>query len=260
MLKRLQSLPALVGMMGTGQTLKLAAGWLLARKTIQIRVNDVSTPITIRRDDSDIYVFRDALLKRDSDPTLDEQPRFIIDGGANVGYTTALYASKYPNAVIVAVEPAAQTAKILRRHCRPYPNVHVVEAGLWSHPCTLGVHGSDGNSFALQVREVPPGTPGAVRAVTIPGLMRDFGMDSVGLLKLDIEGAELQVFSAPDLGWIDRVRVLAIELHGPRAERAVESAMEIRGFSKQRSGEKIVFRNTSKDLFASGFGIAQRLS
>ncbi len=44
------------------------------------------------------------------------------------------------------------------------------------------------------------------------------------------------------------------------AERAVESAMEIRGFSKQRSGEKIVFRNTSKDLFASGFGIAQRLS
>lgn len=109
--KRLQALPRLVKVLGIGQTLNLMLGWVLARKEIRIRVNGILTPISIRRHDSDIYVFRDDLLKRDSDPSLDAVPRFIIDGGANVGYTTLLYANKYPDATIVAVEPAAETAR-----------------------------------------------------------------------------------------------------------------------------------------------------
>ena len=245
MLKRLRSMPDLMKLLGIGQTLKLTLGWLFAKEKIHLRVRGIGALISIRRHDSDIYVFRDALLRKDSDPSLDAAPRFIIDGGANVGYTTLLYASKYPDATIVAVEPAAETAKILRQHCRRYPNVHIVEAGLWHRPCRLGVVGTDGNSFAWQVREVSPDTPGAVRAVTIPGLIEEFGMDSVDLLKLDIEGAELQVFSAIDLSWIDRVRVLAIELHGTDAERTVESAMKARSFSRERSGEKMIFRNTA---------------
>ncbi len=245
MLKRLRALPELIKLMGVAQTLKLAVGWLFAKERIHVRVRGIDTPIAIRRHDSDIYVFRDALLRKDSDPSLDAPPRFIIDGGANVGYTTMLYASRYPDATIVAVEPAVETAKILRRHCQSYPNVHIVEAGLWSRPCHLGVVGKDGNSFAWQVKEVSPDTPGAVPSVTIAGLIEDFGMESVDLLKLDIEGAELQLFSASDLDWISRVRVLAIELHGTDAERMVESAMQARSFSSERSGEKIFFRNTA---------------
>jgi hypothetical protein len=35
----------------------------------------------------------------------------------------------------------------------------------------------------------------------------------VDVLKLDIEGAEAAIFAAADLSWLERVRLIAIELH-----------------------------------------------
>jgi hypothetical protein len=41
--------------------------------------------------------------------------------------------------------------------------------------------------------------------------MREFRLESIDILKVDIEGAEIEVFSGCD--WIDRIGLLAIELH-----------------------------------------------
>jgi len=48
--------------------------------------------------------------------------------------------------------------------------------------------------------------------VTIPGLMSQYGLTRIDLLKLDIEGAEKELFAAAS-DWIDKVDAIAIELH-----------------------------------------------
>ena len=50
-----------------------------------------------------------------------------------------------------------------------------------------------------------------VRAITMETAMREAGIDSIDLLKMDIEGAEIEVFES--CRWIRKVRVVAIELH-----------------------------------------------
>jgi hypothetical protein len=51
------------------------------------------------------------------------------------------------------------------------------------------------------------GTP----TITVPGLMQQFGLETIDVLKIDVEGAEREIFAACD--WMDKVRFLAIELH-----------------------------------------------
>ena len=50
-----------------------------------------------------------------------------------------------------------------------------------------------------------------VRAITMDTLMRENGIESIDFLKIDIEGAEVEVFET--YPWIKKVRVIAIELH-----------------------------------------------
>jgi FkbM family methyltransferase len=56
-------------------------------------------------------------------------------------------------------------------------------------------------------------TTGEVSSVTVEGLLRNFGAMQIDLLKLDIEGAEFDLFSRNCDRWIDQVRLIVIELH-----------------------------------------------
>jgi hypothetical protein len=51
-----------------------------------------------------------------------------------------------------------------------------------------------------------------VRGVTIDGLMRDHGFDHIDVLKLDIEGAEREVFATPGT-WLEKTDLIIAELH-----------------------------------------------
>jgi hypothetical protein len=51
-----------------------------------------------------------------------------------------------------------------------------------------------------------------VSAITVSDVIRDYGLDRIDLLKLDIEGSEREVFS--DCGsWIGKVDAICMELH-----------------------------------------------
>lgn len=52
----------------------------------------------------------------------------------------------------------------------------------------------------------------SVMAMTVDGIMRRYHLKKIDILKIDIEGAEKEVFSDTS-SWIDNVRSLIIELH-----------------------------------------------
>lgn len=152
------------------------------------------------------------------------------------------FANKYPAARIVAVELDPDNEEILRKNVRGY-NVDVVRSALWSSHSYFLIDRNAGQSWGIRIREVSPETPGALPTLTVADLLGRLETADVGVLKLDIEGAEEALFIENYEEWIDHVRTLIVEVHGPKAKEAVMSVMTKRDFHMEKSKhcEKFVF-------------------
>jgi FkbM family methyltransferase len=170
-------------------------------------------------------------------------PRLIVDCGAYVGYSSAYFAARFPQAQIVAVEPDPGNFALLAKNLEPYgKRCNLIPSGLWSKTCGLVMSDhppGDELEWAYQVRESKPGERPTMQAVDVPSLLRDSGHERISILKIDVEGAEAQVFSRP-CEWLDKVDNLVIELHGEKCERIFLRAIEGAGFSVSQCEELTV--------------------
>lgn len=143
----------------------------------------------------------------------------IIDAGANVGYSAVWFATHFPSSRVIAVEPDDANVEILRSNVAHLANVSVVHGALSA---------TSGESIIVDPGEGPwgyrtwqppsTGAPveisvrGSVRSFTVDELIDEFRLGRVGLAKIDIEGAELEVFRQSGR-WIDSVDCVMVELH-----------------------------------------------
>lgn len=215
----------------------VALGRALGRPVVSVGLRGYSAPVRVRPTGSDVGVLRQVFVARDCDVDV-LSPRWIVDAGAYAGFTALFFAKKFPGARVIALEPSAENAALLRENTRHLPQVTVVEGALWHESGELRLEPSPRGAWATQVR---PGG-GGVRAWTIGELMAAFGIERIDLLKLDIEGAEREIFAraAP---WLAQVDTLLCELHGPDCERAVLAAtVGAGGWEADRRGEKVVLK------------------
>jgi len=238
--RRMVQAVQLVLWLGPRQTLFFAIHWLLGTHCISLRVPGSATPLLCRPRDSDLLVLWSAFFGRDCDCELPTSHLTIIDAGANVGYVSVFLANKYPAARIVAVEVDPDNVEILRKNVRGY-NVDVVRGALWSSHSHFLIDKSAGKSYAFRIREVSPEIPEALPSLTIVDLLGRVETAEIGLLKLDIEGAEEALFTENYEEWIDHVRAMIVEVHGAKAKEAVMSVMTKRDFHLERQGEKLAF-------------------
>jgi FkbM family methyltransferase len=144
--------------------------------------------------------------------------RVIVDAGANIGIETLRFRHFHPEARIVAIEPDSGNFAVLSRNAGTDGKIQLLNCGLWSHKCRLHIiPGDSAEGFrAEEVKGEPQ--PGDVDAISISSIMEAYALDEIDILKLDIEGAEYQVFAAADVkSWITRVKVLIFEC--PDADR-----------------------------------------
>jgi len=138
--------------------------------------------------------------------------RLIVDAGANIGIETLRFRRFHPGARIVAIEPDPGNFAVLQRNAGDDGKIELLHSGLWSHQCRLHIV-PGGSAEGFRVEEASGGPqPGDVDAVSIPSIMESLGVEEIDIFKLDIEGAEYQVFAAADVeSWIGRVKVLIFE-------------------------------------------------
>lgn len=197
-------------------------------------------PVWLRLGTTDILVFDDVIIRQDYSFGLPTSARVIVDAGANVGLTSIFYATRFPHAKVLAIEAEDSNFEVLQKNVRAYPNIIPVHAALWN--CEGYISISPGaedptGHWGFSVN----GASGETRAVTVPGLMREFGLDSIDLLKVNIEGAEKEVFEACD--WQGAVGSVVIELHDrfkPGCSEAVNNAFA--GCSRSESGYLVCYR------------------
>jgi len=137
-----------------------------------------------------------------------ERPR-IIDGGANIGLATLYWKRQFPKSRITAFEPDPQVFEALKWNIEShgFNDVALVQKGLWCKETELAFQpdGADGGHVEVMSHEVKNHMVPVTRLVP-------YLKDPVDLLKLDIEGAEVEVIQDA-AGHLQNVRRLFVEYH-----------------------------------------------
>ena len=212
-----------------------------------LNARDAAHPMRCRYGTSDLDVFRQIFVEREYRCVSDlDNPLTMIDCGANVGFASAWFLSRYPRLQVVAVEPDPANVAAALENLAPFGSrVTILESGVWSRSAPLkvvrGAFG-DGREWATQVREANPNETADLTAVDIPTLIKSTGRTRIDILKIDIEGSEGQVFSEAPTDWLDCVENMVIEIHGPELEILVDKAIPPEEFIKSRSDELTCYR------------------
>ena len=82
-----------------------------------------------------------------------------------------------------------------------------------------------------------------IDAITINDIISTYDLTRIDILKLDIEGAEIELFES-NTDWLEKVNCMVIELHDrirPGCMEALKGKMSSDVWNEAQTGEKFVF-------------------
>lgn len=169
--------------------------------------------ITIRGGSTDWHVVRQIFVQRHYVfPDIKLSPALVLDCGANLGASSLYFHSQFPEAVICAVEPDQSNFDLLTENTEKIDRIRCIHGAVWGDDAALEIADPD----------APPSEKSVCRArdsasrllgYSVNTLLKQSGFDRIGLLKLDVQGSEREIFSTGRREWLDRTDVIMIELH-----------------------------------------------
>jgi len=206
--------------------------------------------IALREVGSDMATFQEIVKQEVYKPISCRLPGFqtLIDLGANIGLATLYLAQNSPGCQVLAVEPNPDTHRVLKHNLQSLSRAgrcRTLRGAVWgAHRLLSLVPEAGQDRFSMftvsKVRRVPEADL-KVEGYTMPELLEYAGFESVDLLKVDIEGAEVELFKN-DMRWLERVGCLAIEFHeGTREASQFDEVMTCHGFQILPGGNHTVW-------------------
>jgi len=191
-----------------GLRLALTYHFREAGSHIRLPIKD-GQPVSLRARSSDIHVYEDTFLWKHYDLPYAAKPTTIVDAGAHIGLASIDFAQRFPDATIIALEPHPDNFALLEANTKAYSNIHTLNAALWPTEGSLEISNPGASTWSFQC---DPNQNGDIKAVTANSILTDFKIGTLDLLKIDIEGAEKELF-ATDTQWLKKVTSIIVELH-----------------------------------------------
>jgi FkbM family methyltransferase len=190
-----------------------------AAREVSVPVPGSPLRVAVRAGTTDASVFDNIYHGQAYDWELRQDPKVIVDAGAYTGLSTVFFALRYPEARIVAIEPDEQNFSLLNKNTAGLDNVKTVRAALWGVSGSVSLVDPGDGSWGFRIDEADSSQGdnrssmlGSVRAVTVVDIMREYALERIDLLKLDVEGSEKEIFAVSD-EWIGSVDAICLELH-----------------------------------------------
>ncbi len=172
------------------------------------------SPVFLRRGLSDFTVFDQIFFQQEYGFNLNFNPLFIIDAGANIGLSAVYLAHKYPTAQMVCIEPETSNYQMLQKNTRENENIELLKAGVWNKNAILKIEDQlNHGNWGFTCKEVPFENEYTIPSVSINEIMNKYKRTEIDILKMDVEGAELEIFSGNYEDWLPYTKVIFIELH-----------------------------------------------
>ena len=124
----------------------------------------------------------------------------VLDIGAHVGYYTLLAARQVgPEGKVYSFEPETDNHALLLRNIEQngYENIVATKSAVSDSEgdLTLYISGLDNGRHSIYQHDYPQQGGVTVKTVTVDAFLQSQGWPEVGLIKVDVEGAEMQVLA-----------------------------------------------------------------
>ena len=154
-----------------------------------------------------------------------KESTWMIDAGAYIGDTAAYFLSNYPGLNVIALEPGEESHTMAARNLKDYGSRSILlKKGLYSadQVCRF-----DGNNTGAGIS----GSGYEIKCISLPTLIQIYSIPRIDILKMDIEGAEEQVFLENPASWLRLTDLLLIEIHKPHILGLISTVLRENNFS-----------------------------
>lgn len=178
----------------------------------------------------------------------------IVDLGANIGLFTVLYAIRYPQKRIISFEPELNNFCLLKKNTAQLKNVKCIQAGVWYRDHTVKVFPS-----RVIVKRTGTSSEGAFyigecekdemqyanMGYSLETIISKNKLKNL-LVKMDVEGAENEIFCLGKKEWISNCQILIIETHewllpDTNIDVIIDEYMQTMQYEKCVSGENKIY-------------------
>lgn len=216
-----------------------------------LQLSILKHPVYFRGINSDKFMFRQIFIKREYDFKVNSNPKVIFDLGANVGYASIYFANRFPEAKIIALEPDESNYDLAKKNVANYKNITLLRGAVWHKNEKINVVDKGYGKAGMVVE--PGDSNDAVESYTVSDLMKLANVTEIDLIKIDIEGAEKEIFEVGYEDWVPHSRMIVVETHDrfkDGTSKAVFSTISKYDFSLELCGENFVLYN---EKFSPGF-------
>jgi FkbM family methyltransferase len=201
-------------------------------------INFLGKKITLwLRDEADRSVMREIFKLREyrvAEEKIAEALFPIIDAGAHSGMFSIYCRALNENSQIYAVEPEPRNLELLKKHLKEnnIKNVEVVAAALSNETGARDLLISE-DSHNHRLREKDENTDGEkikIKVFCLPDFFKKFKLKKISLLKMDIEGAEFEIFESLSENDLSPVDCLILEYHNNKNRNHKEIEIKLRSW------------------------------
>ncbi len=210
---------------------------------ITIKIKNYLHPISLRNKTSDIPTFYQCIFNKEYDINVDFTPKVIVDLGANIGLTTVFFKNRYPNCKIICVEPEESNFNLLKENTKNYKNIKLYKAGVWNKSTNLIIEDKGYGHYGYTVKESNKKTENSILSIGVNEIIKENNLEQIDILKIDIEGAEKELFEENYSSWLPKVKVIIIEFHDrmkPNCAKTFFKALINYNFEFSLKGENVI--------------------
>lgn len=183
----------------------------LKRKEIFLPV--LKRKVYIRRKTKDTATFEEIFNDNIYNLKLPIDPETIIDAGANVGFASLFFKIKYPASRIALVEIENENVTMIKKNLKGLKDIKIYHKGLFNKIAFFKVEDPFHASNSFVIKEVSENEPFDVESTTVDVIMAENNFHTLDILKIDIEGAEKDLFEKNYESWLPKVKIVMIETH-----------------------------------------------
>jgi FkbM family methyltransferase len=206
--------------------------------------------LPVRMSSEDFAALREIFLYRYYDYDLGT-PRTVLDLGGYCGLTAIAFAARFPEARIAVVEPHPGNFAALRSNVeRNKLPVTLFNAAATVSDAPVSLFLGGGMTHGLTQTGYSTGESIEVQGISVPSMLRQLSWETVDLLKIDIEGAEEQIFQARQ-PWLGQVKSIIGEYHRSYQLAQVRRDLEPLGFTVTglpHPGIFMALRNAGREI------------